>query len=388
MTFLLCIPLASKSSLFSFFLPLYLSHISNLISPTFILPTPSPVFFLHHTYVDKIYADWQRIHPDAANTYGGKNKDGSNATPSDPLPGLSARVDETYDTRSMCYEYKEFRASISALPASSIPKSPEGPAPDQAAGPAGKEDALVRRGLLGSVLGNQGGSGGEGEKKKGGGLLGSVLDGGGLVNGLTSTVFKALDSLTTIVASPLNALLVPPGDENNLLYLRTPQQVPEEWIKMQGIPVEDYRKHEENAHASVIQFNSIEGYISPCALWNRNDTLERLAASGVKDFYADVNGSRIMVKYEEGLSPEQAAANIKDRMARTVRGSLQEPYSPEVRHKIEQLAGPDFYNSVPITLPQESQTYGGFYAKNRLSPEDCDIPGQEGYYGPGQKRGH
>ncbi|RKP13544.1 hypothetical protein BJ684DRAFT_19977 [Piptocephalis cylindrospora] len=338
-----------------------------------------PVFFLHHTFVDKIWADWQRLHPNVANTYGGENKNGKAASPSDPLPGLSAKVGNTYSTRDLCYEYKEFRASASPLPTSSLPAA-------SAAGPAGKPEGpdaeadLVRRSLLGGVLGGESNNDNEGGKKQDG-LLGGILDGDGLVSGLTSTVFKALDSLTTIVASPIDSLLVSPGDENNLLYLRTPQRVPEDWIAMQGISIEDYRKHEENAHASIIQFNSIEGYISPCALWNRNDTLERLAASGVKDFYADVNGSRIMVGYESGLSPEQAASNIKARMAHTVHGSLQEPYSPEVRQKIEEMAGPDFYDSAPITLPDESHVYGEFYKSHILSPEDCDVPGQEGSQG-------
>jgi hypothetical protein len=78
-----------------------------------------PLFWLFHAYVDKIWADWQNVHPMLALTsYGGPNADGSAGRLSDTLPGFGTdTVGSIMDTRSpgLCYAYAE-RSNAPALP--------------------------------------------------------------------------------------------------------------------------------------------------------------------------------------------------------------------------------------------------------------------------------
>jgi tyrosinase len=56
-----------------------------------------PIFWLHHAFIDKIWADWQLLHP-------GVNP----ANPTEvlqPAPIMTRRVDQVLDTRSLGYVY-------------------------------------------------------------------------------------------------------------------------------------------------------------------------------------------------------------------------------------------------------------------------------------------
>ena len=65
-----------------------------------------PIFFLHHCFVDKLWADWQALHPtvpyapdDTA------SNDLNRHRPSDELYGLGTLVSETFDHQAMGYSY-------------------------------------------------------------------------------------------------------------------------------------------------------------------------------------------------------------------------------------------------------------------------------------------
>jgi hypothetical protein len=65
-----------------------------------------PLFFLHHAFVDKLWADWQRLQPEHLTAYGGENRDGSPATLEDTLPGFpEITVESVIRTQSLCYTY-------------------------------------------------------------------------------------------------------------------------------------------------------------------------------------------------------------------------------------------------------------------------------------------
>ncbi|RKP09212.1 hypothetical protein THASP1DRAFT_11037, partial [Thamnocephalis sphaerospora] len=63
-----------------------------------------PIFFLHHGFVDKLWADWQKTSPARANSYGGRNYGGALAQKTDVL-GYGYRVQDVMDTRNLCYTY-------------------------------------------------------------------------------------------------------------------------------------------------------------------------------------------------------------------------------------------------------------------------------------------
>jgi len=91
-----------------------------------------PVFYLHHSNVDRLWDRWQLLNPTLSMTYSGNAVDPNGgggggrgvvaARETDLLTGYNVRVSQVYDTRSLCYIYtnpngeKETPVSIGTPP--------------------------------------------------------------------------------------------------------------------------------------------------------------------------------------------------------------------------------------------------------------------------------
>ncbi|ORX86630.1 Di-copper centre-containing protein, partial [Basidiobolus meristosporus CBS 931.73] len=75
--------------------------ISTMWSPN------DPVFWLHHSFVDKIWSDFQLLKPALAKTYDGKDKANRTVTLDDVIAPFNVRVADILDTNSppLCYRY-------------------------------------------------------------------------------------------------------------------------------------------------------------------------------------------------------------------------------------------------------------------------------------------
>jgi hypothetical protein len=71
-----------------------------------------PIFFLHHAFIDKLWADWQALAPSHRVSYGGMNEDNWPATLDDTILGTGATVREVMDPARLCYRYREQGESI------------------------------------------------------------------------------------------------------------------------------------------------------------------------------------------------------------------------------------------------------------------------------------
>ncbi|KAK9700927.1 hypothetical protein K7432_011979 [Basidiobolus ranarum] len=69
-------------------------HMSQYNSPN------DPLFWLHHAFIDKIWADWQNRHGDLVEHYASDEH-----SIQDTLPQFSTRVEEVLSVSSLCYEY-------------------------------------------------------------------------------------------------------------------------------------------------------------------------------------------------------------------------------------------------------------------------------------------
>ncbi|KAL1925844.1 uncharacterized protein VTP21DRAFT_727 [Calcarisporiella thermophila] len=69
-----------------------------------------PLFYMHHAFVDKIWADWQKRDPQFVYQYGGTNKDGSQAALTDYIQPFGVSVESVMSTTSdsMCYVYSDY----------------------------------------------------------------------------------------------------------------------------------------------------------------------------------------------------------------------------------------------------------------------------------------
>ncbi|KAL1920738.1 uncharacterized protein VTP21DRAFT_11373 [Calcarisporiella thermophila] len=85
-----------------------------------------PIFYMHHAFIDKIWADWQKRDPLFVYQYGGTNKDGSRVSISDYLQPFNVQVASVMSTTSdsMCYVYSDYPEVI--MSSSSIDEDESG----------------------------------------------------------------------------------------------------------------------------------------------------------------------------------------------------------------------------------------------------------------------
>ncbi|ORX89317.1 Di-copper centre-containing protein [Basidiobolus meristosporus CBS 931.73] len=70
-----------------------------------------PLFWMHHAFIDKIWADWQEENPRIAMDYSGFNPvNDRQATLNDPLDPFGYTVGDVIDTTSLCYRYSTGRS--------------------------------------------------------------------------------------------------------------------------------------------------------------------------------------------------------------------------------------------------------------------------------------
>ncbi|KAL3895473.1 MAG: hypothetical protein SGCHY_004683 [Lobulomycetales sp.] len=94
----------------------YHANVHNFVSGdmlTMISPN-DPAFFLHHAFVDKIWAEWQLRHPDSAEDYSGVNHRGrssnlNNGLNMDRVKDVigNRKVRHMLNTRDWCYVYSD-----------------------------------------------------------------------------------------------------------------------------------------------------------------------------------------------------------------------------------------------------------------------------------------
>ncbi|KAI9292030.1 Di-copper centre-containing protein [Neoconidiobolus thromboides FSU 785] len=73
---------------------------------SYMFSTNDPLFWLHHTFIDKIYYEWQQQHPSLATSFPGDNNQ--------PIPGFGTPVSQVLNTTGggrYCYTYARFQGA-------------------------------------------------------------------------------------------------------------------------------------------------------------------------------------------------------------------------------------------------------------------------------------
>jgi len=173
-----------------------------------------PRFFLHHGNVDRHYAIWQKTHPDMTNDY---PKDAAKTM----LPLFNVPVNTCFDHTGpgYCYTYSNMDIvttgrSTLGLNKRSLPVASEG------------FSRLARR----------------------------------LMRRDDATLSNVADS----------------SDRGNMVDLRAVNPAPDWWISMNNLNATRIRELEQEHGIFVDTLNSLPGYVSPCALYNRPTLLERI----------------------------------------------------------------------------------------------------------------
>ncbi|KAI8055753.1 hypothetical protein BDF22DRAFT_741041 [Syncephalis plumigaleata] len=193
--------------------------------PTLYSPN-DPVFWGHHSFIDKVWSDWQDMSPQNVMSYGGINADATPALLSDQLAQLDYRVEDMMDRQRLCYEY------VPAPWESSVVN------PDRHARRVGNRRPRQRR----------------------------------------ATPDRANDTgyVVTRADNPNDNPLLSAVDRSELLQLRAPSRVPDAVILRNHMKVEDVRRSEEIHRKMVYELNNLSDYVSPAALINRPEFMEKL----------------------------------------------------------------------------------------------------------------
>ncbi|KAI8049249.1 hypothetical protein BDF22DRAFT_746321 [Syncephalis plumigaleata] len=175
-----------------------------------------PIFWVHHAFVDKQWDDWQQLDLRNMRAYGGTNYDGTPALPSDRLLPFSYRVGDVFDTRNLCYTYAQFRAGIRL----NVDQSP--------------------------------------------------------ANTTSPTV---LSSPTSTIVAVNNQTLVDPLDRTELLSIRVPHPIPEQWLRTNNANIPAVRATEAYLRDLAISINDIRNHVSPSVPINQLEKLSNFMNS-------------------------------------------------------------------------------------------------------------
>ncbi|RKP08851.1 hypothetical protein THASP1DRAFT_23232 [Thamnocephalis sphaerospora] len=200
-----------------------------------------PLFFVHHSFVDRQWAQWQARSQQNLWSYNGRNSDGSNAQLTDMLQPFNTRARDVMDTRNLCYTYTGVIQRTIAAPASA-PNTPSAATgnPSATASATNTPTTGLRRRAVGRY---------------------------------TSTA--AVDARRRTRSSRLPDQ----GDRSDLNAIRACKPIPEENIRMNFLDRNLVRSLEAMLGEVAAQVNSARGYVSPSALISRPQTLAALGRS-------------------------------------------------------------------------------------------------------------
>jgi len=106
-----------------------------------------------------------------------------------------------------------------------------------------------------------------------------------------------------------------PDDRENIIDLRAPIVIPEDYLLRNKQNVTAVRYQESETRKIIHDLNDLEGYVSPCALLNREDILTKLAKGGT-EFKQVVKGKLIKMHLSKRESVDTFVKSVKKEFTR------------------------------------------------------------------------
>ncbi|RKP05548.1 hypothetical protein THASP1DRAFT_32611 [Thamnocephalis sphaerospora] len=208
-----------------------------------------PFFWLHHSFVDKVWHDWQSVDPSRMYSYGGTNSDGTPADLSDPLKPLPYIVHDVMDIKHLCYEYEPF--------------------------PIGHFfDPTVKKDTIDSAS-NDTRSNEDTVEVVSAAKAGKLEKGGLTAVNISTSMWEDAHYVELLDLSPAYT-------------------IPSDWIQQMGFDENDVRAREAQTDHFRRQVNSLPGYVSPAALIMRPEHIEHFIHIG-SGFTATKNDRRLII---------------------------------------------------------------------------------------------
>ncbi|KAI9297856.1 Di-copper centre-containing protein [Neoconidiobolus thromboides FSU 785] len=177
-----------------------------------------PLFYMHHAFVDLLWAEWQARKPSLANAYNGR-ANGVNVSPNDNLIPFNVRVSTTFNTRGpgFCYYYNRYSANTQTVTAATQSL-------DSVSNPIQRRQQVTNQSSQFSTLSDQ-------------------------INQMVKNDF------TKVSNNVLDAM-----DRSVRGKIRKPEPLPENYIIANGLDVNQVRQQEKYLGSLVGLLNSLPNY--------------------------------------------------------------------------------------------------------------------------------
>lgn len=251
-----------------------------------------PLFYAHHTFVDKMWSQWQAVQ--GSTIIDGVDSRSRTVNADSVLPSYpNVKASGTFSTNDLCYTYQDMVWSGSVITAV--------PAAAPAAAPASNSTAasLIRRG-----------------------------------------------------PTPPSTY-IDPLDRKELVNLRQPRPVPEEVLRRNQIDITAARNVEKNFASIIAKINALVGYIPPSCLWLREDLLAKLLDK-TSEFQAVVNGVTYKVQIPKTGSVQDRLLHIRTTIREKYGGYLRadpSKYMDMLKSIVGNLVLSRKDSSFEVTLP-------------------------------------
>ncbi|RKP13543.1 hypothetical protein BJ684DRAFT_16066 [Piptocephalis cylindrospora] len=317
------------------------------------LSPQDPIFFGHHVMIDYIWWQWQKAYPSRAHTINGETSSGSTLKATDRGNFWDFQVSDVFDVEKLCYTYTALTNNDDKQPALPPPVTPSQSPDDEindvtlnpsvssssAAGAAATAiadggDTVVVAPIPGNEKCTQGkdadydadSEGDDSEDDSSNSLYHNKSrtqydrnskhkKKWGTKGKYNGRKYGRKHGKSTGGKYKGDATGSQPGysDRSHLTRIRNPKPLDRAWCIRNGLSYEKVQAKEAEYSQVYQELNSIQGYVSPSALWNRNDLLVVLAVK-VAAFKADVDGSIVTVSHGGG-SALQVISNCKSKIS-------------------------------------------------------------------------
>jgi len=248
-----------------------------------------PIFWTHHCFIDKLWAQWQSMDPKRISDYGGRDQ-------GEQMVGLSYKVSDVMDISKACYSYSD-------LPAKKVEPTPL-PPPNTSNTPIDSDSAK------------------------------QALANAAQTGKIDASVQNAVNTASTVKMTPATdqqVTTLSPDDRSDVVNIRPPTPVSSDWIQKNHLNETRVRQHEDFCKQMSDKLNALKGYISPCSMYFRPEMWSRLTQT-VKNFTVTVPGAGTLSLPcdNTNIDPKQLVSNLR---------SMVQKYFPNLYQNPTQIQG-------------------------------------------------
>jgi hypothetical protein len=158
-----------------------------------------------------------------------------------------------------------------------------------------------------------------------------------------------------------------PAATDEIGALRVTKPLPDHWIKLNQLAVTTVRANEKQYKEIVEKINALDGYVSPCSAWNRDDVLAKVLARRPEVKLSN-GGKQIVVKVPYAKNDP----NVPRSKQQPLNNKQLEELKTKFRMDVQRTANrPQVQKPIGDVAVALSAIIGEPVVKDDQSPENC-----------------